>query len=55
MPDGFVPTIGLPGWTPQPGLEQLAGHPVNPSNFYGTRQDHDEVTAQQADLLDGVA
>ncbi len=48
VPDGFVPTIGLPGWTPQPGLEQLAGHPVNPSNFYGTRQDHDEVTAQQA-------
>lgn len=48
VPDGFVPTIGLPGWTPQPGLEQLAGHPVDPSNFYGTRQDHDEVTAQQA-------
>lgn len=48
IPDGFVPTIGLPGWTPQPGLEQLAGHPVNPENFYGTRYDHDDVTAQQA-------
>lgn len=48
IPDGFVPTIGLPGWTPQPGLEHLAGHPVNPENFYGTRYDHDDVTAQQA-------
>ncbi|MGH8055165.1 MAG: catecholate siderophore receptor Fiu [Stenotrophomonas sp.] len=48
IPDGFVPTIGLPGWTPQPGLEQLAGHPVNPENFYGTRYDHDDVASQQA-------
>ncbi len=48
IPDGFVPTIGLPGWTPQPGLEQLAGHPVDPENFYGTRDDHDDVTAQMA-------
>ncbi|KAF1695607.1 TonB-dependent siderophore receptor [Pseudoxanthomonas jiangsuensis] len=48
VPDGFVPTLGLPGWTPQPGLEQLADHPVDPENFYGTRYDHDDVTAQQA-------
>ncbi|TJY56602.1 catecholate siderophore receptor Fiu [Sinimarinibacterium sp. CAU 1509] len=48
IPDGFVPTIGLPGWTPQPGLEPLAGHPVDPENFYGTRDDHDSVTAQMA-------
>ncbi len=48
VPDGFVPTIGLPGWSPQPGLEQLAGHPVDPENFYGTRYDHDDVTVQQA-------
>ena len=48
IPDGFVPTIGLPGWTPQPGLEQLAGRPVDPENFYGTRYDHDDVTVQQA-------
>ena len=47
VPDGFVPTIGLPGWEPQPGLEQLAGHPVDPENFYGTGYDHDDVTAQQ--------
>ncbi|MFT4180262.1 MAG: catecholate siderophore receptor Fiu [Thermomonas sp.] len=50
VPDGFVPTVGLPGWTPQPGLENLVGHPVDPSNFYGTRDDHDKVTAQMATL-----
>jgi catecholate siderophore receptor len=50
VPDGFVPTIGLPGWEPQPGMENLAGHPVDPSNFYGTRADHDDVTAQMATL-----
>jgi len=50
VPDGFVPTIGLPGWSPQPGLEQLAGHPVDPGNFYGTTADHDDVTAQMATL-----
>lgn len=50
VPDGFVPTIGLPGWTPQPGLEQLVGHPVDPENFYGTRADHDDVTVQMATL-----
>lgn len=50
IPDGFVPTIGLPGWVPQPGLEQLVGHPVASTNFYGTRDDHDNVTAQMATL-----
>ncbi len=48
VPDGGVPTIGLPGWTAQPTLEALAGHPVDPENFYGTRADHDQVTAQMA-------
>ncbi|WMJ68154.1 catecholate siderophore receptor Fiu [Stenotrophomonas sp. 24(2023)] len=48
VPDGGVPTLGLPGWTPQPTLEALAGHPVDPSNFYGTRADHDDVTAKMA-------
>ncbi len=28
VPDGGVPTLGLPGWTPQPTLEALAGHPI---------------------------
>ena len=48
VPDGGVPTLGLPGWTPQPSLEQLAGQPVDPENFYGTRADHDDVTAKMA-------
>jgi catecholate siderophore receptor len=48
VPDGLVPTIGLPGWTPQPGLEPLIGMPVNPDNFYGTRDDHDDVEAKMA-------
>jgi catecholate siderophore receptor len=50
VPDGLVPTIGLPGWVPQPGLEQLVGHPVRSANFYGTRDDHDDVTAKMATL-----
>jgi catecholate siderophore receptor len=50
VPDGFVPTIGLPRWTPQPGLEQLVGHPVDPESFYGTRDDHDNVTVQMYTL-----
>lgn len=50
VPDGFVPTIGLPRWSPQTGLGQLAGHPVDPANFYGTRDDHDDATARMATL-----
>ncbi|SNS57457.1 catecholate siderophore receptor Fiu [Sphingopyxis indica] len=50
IPDGYVPTIGLPGWEPQPGLEQLAGHPVASTNFYGTRDDRDNVSAAMATL-----
>jgi catecholate siderophore receptor len=50
VPDGFVPTIGLPSWLPQPGLEQLAGHPVDPQNYYGNPLDHDDVTSQMATL-----
>ena len=50
IPDGYVPTVGLPHWEPQPGLEQLVGNPVDPNNFYGTRADHDDVTAKMATL-----
>ncbi|MBP3982993.1 catecholate siderophore receptor Fiu [Pseudoxanthomonas helianthi] len=50
VPDGFVPTIGMAGWKPQNGLAALVGHPVDPENFYGTRADHDDVTAQMATL-----
>lgn len=48
VPDGGVPTIGLPHWEPQDGLEALAGHPVDSSNFYGTKSDHDDVKAGMA-------
>lgn len=48
IPDGGVPTIGLPGWEPQAGQEALVGHPVDPENFYGTSSDYDHVTAQMA-------
>ncbi|NDK39194.1 catecholate siderophore receptor Fiu [Pseudoxanthomonas gei] len=48
VPDGFVPTIGLPGWQPQAGQAALVGHPVDPENFYGTTSDHDHVDAQMA-------
>ncbi|NKF22466.1 catecholate siderophore receptor Fiu [Solimonas marina] len=50
VPDGFVPTIGLPTWTPQTGEEALVGHPVDSSNYYGTRYDHDDDTSKMATL-----
>src|SRR5690554_765218 len=48
VPDGFVPTVGIDHWEPQAGLEALVGNPVDSENFYGTRDDHDEVTATMA-------
>lgn len=51
IPDGYVPTIALPGWQPQSGQEALAGHPVDSRNFYGTRKDHDDVRAQMATFI----
>ncbi|WP_331345536.1 catecholate siderophore receptor Fiu [Cellvibrio sp. UBA7661] len=48
VPDGFVPTVGIAHWEPQPGLEQLIGNPVDSENFYGLRGDHDDVTAKMA-------
>ena len=48
IPDGYVPTVGIDHWTPQPGLENLVGNPVDSENFYGTKQDHDDVTAKMA-------
>src|SRR5690606_29469977 len=47
VPDGGVPTIALPGWSPQPGLEPLAGHRVDSENFYGTHRDHDDIKSQR--------
>lgn len=50
LPDGGVLTIGLPGYTsPDPQRPYIANAPkVDPSNFYGSTLDHDEV---KADML----
>jgi catecholate siderophore receptor len=47
VPDGGVPTIGLPGYSsPDPARPFLADAPkVDPHNFYGTDADHDHVSA----------
>ncbi|ULU24864.1 catecholate siderophore receptor Fiu [Dyella terrae] len=47
VPDGGVPTIGLPGYSsPDPKRPFLGNAPeVDSSNFYGTTADHDHVTA----------
>jgi len=44
VPDGGVPTIGLPGYSaPTPGLAYLSGAArVSPSNFYGLASDYDK-------------
>jgi catecholate siderophore receptor len=52
IPDGGVPTIGLPGYsTPDPARPQIGDAPrVDPSNFYGTLSDHDDVAVDMATL-----
>ncbi len=47
VPDGGVPTIGLPGYSsPDPTRPQLGLAPrVDSSNFYGTDADFDHVTS----------
>ncbi|WP_017463244.1 catecholate siderophore receptor Fiu [Dyella ginsengisoli] len=47
VPDGGVSTIGLPGYTsPDPTRPYIGDAPkVDTGNFYGTSQDHDDVTA----------
>ncbi|WP_432380838.1 catecholate siderophore receptor Fiu [Duganella sp. P38] len=52
IPDGGVPTIGLPGYTAPATTAAVANMTtapmVDPENFYGTRLDHDNVTADMA-------
>ncbi|MBN6149485.1 catecholate siderophore receptor Fiu [Xanthomonas sp. AmX2] len=50
VPDGGVPTLGLPGYSsPDPARPWLSTAPrVDSENFYGTRYDHDDVTAKMA-------
>ncbi|ALU90427.1 TonB-dependent outer membrane iron monomeric catechols receptor protein [Herbaspirillum rubrisubalbicans M1] len=47
VPDGGVPTIGLPGYSsPDPARPYISGAPrVASSNFYGNVNDYDKVTA----------
>jgi catecholate siderophore receptor len=53
VPDGGVPTIGLPGYSsPDPSRRFLADAArVDPQNFYGTDSDHDDV---QADMFTAI-
>ena len=53
VPDGGVPTIGLPGYSsPDPTRPFLTDAPkVDPSNFYGTAADHDHVKSDMATLI----
>ncbi|NII10073.1 catecholate siderophore receptor Fiu [Oleiagrimonas sp. C23AA] len=53
VPDGGVPTVGLPGYTsPDPTRPSLADAPqVDTHNFYGTDADHDNVTADMATVI----
>jgi len=47
VPDGGVPTIGLPGYsTPDPARRFLTfAAPVDARNFYGTSSDFDKITS----------
>ncbi|HEX7326076.1 MAG TPA: catecholate siderophore receptor Fiu [Rhodanobacteraceae bacterium] len=53
VPDGGVPTIGLPGYsTPDPTRPFLDAAPsVDPANFYGTTADHDRSKADMLTLI----
>jgi catecholate siderophore receptor len=53
VPDGGVPTVGLPGYSsPDPARPFLSKAPaVDPSNFYGTAADHDHVKSDMATLI----
>lgn len=50
VPDGGVPTVGLPGYSsPDATRPWLGGAArVDSENFYGTRYDHDDVTSKMA-------
>ncbi|WP_313177486.1 catecholate siderophore receptor Fiu [Massilia sp.] len=50
IPDGGVPTVGLPGYTtPVATKPELNTAPrVDPKNFYGTDRDYDKVKADMA-------
>jgi catecholate siderophore receptor len=53
VPDGAIPTIGLPGYTtPDPTRPQIGAAPrVDTNNFYGTTDDHDDSRTDMGTLL----
>jgi catecholate siderophore receptor len=53
VPDGGVPTIGLPGYSsPDPARPALGNaRPVDSSNFYGTTSDHDDSKTDMFTLI----
>ncbi|MCC2970539.1 catecholate siderophore receptor Fiu [Massilia sp. IC2-476] len=52
IPDGGVPTIGLPGYTSPDPARPFIGNaaPVDPENFYGSNTDFDKVKADMATI-----
>lgn len=52
VPDGGVPTIGLPGYTSPDPTRPFIGSaaPVDPHNFYGSDSDFDKVKANMATI-----
>ncbi|QNA89823.1 catecholate siderophore receptor Fiu [Massilia sp. Dwa41.01b] len=49
VPDGGVPTVGLPGYSSPDARSFLNGAaPVDPQNFYGSLSDYDRVEADMA-------
>ena len=44
-PENGVPTIGLPGYSFPTNPAISAGAPVNPNNYYGSKNDFDKVTS----------
>jgi catecholate siderophore receptor len=53
VPDGAIPTIGLPGYTtPDPTRPQIGAAPrVDTNNFYGTTDDHDDSSTDMGTVL----
>nr|WP_063573368.1 catecholate siderophore receptor Fiu [Luteibacter rhizovicinus] len=52
VPDGGVPTIGLPGYSSPDARAFLNdAAKVDPNNYYGTNQDHDHVTQDMFTVL----
>jgi len=53
VPDGGVPTIGLPGYSSPDSNRRFltSAARVDPENFYGTDSDHDDV---QADMFTAI-